>query len=103
MSAQPDSPPPRCRPEVAGLLALLLLTESRRRARFAADGSLVLLRDQDRTRWDRAMIDEGQMIVRACLRRNQPGPYQIQAGICCALGVHPSSVYGRDYDVQEAS
>jgi RNA polymerase sigma-70 factor (ECF subfamily) len=49
------------------------------------------------------MIDEGQMIVRACLRRNQPGPYQIQSGICCALGVHPSSVYGRDYDVQEAS
>ena len=68
-------------PEVAGLLALLLLTESRRRARFAPDGSLVLLRDQDRARWDRAMIDEGQAIVRACLRRNQPGPYQLQAAI----------------------
>jgi len=61
-------------PEVAGLLALLLLTESRRSARFTADGWLVLLRDQDRGRWDRAMIDEGQAIVRACLRRNQPGP-----------------------------
>lgn len=67
--------------EVAGLLALLLLTESRRQARFAADGSLVLLRDQDRGRWDRAMIEEGQAIVRACLRRNQPGPYQLQAAI----------------------
>jgi RNA polymerase sigma-70 factor (ECF subfamily) len=68
-------------PEVAGLLALLLLTESRRLARFTDDGSLVLLRDQDRARWDRAMIDEGQAIVRACLRRNQPGPYQLQAAI----------------------
>ena len=67
--------------EVAGLLALLLLTESRWPARFAADGSLVLLRDQDRAMWDRTMIEEGQAIVRACLRRNQPGPYQIQAAI----------------------
>jgi RNA polymerase sigma-70 factor (ECF subfamily) len=68
-------------PDVAGLLALLLLTESRRRARFAADGSLVLLRDQDRGLWDRAMIAEGLAIVRGCLRRNQPGPYQLQAAI----------------------
>jgi RNA polymerase sigma-70 factor (ECF subfamily) len=67
--------------EVAGLLALLLLTESRWKARFASDGSLVLLRDQDRRLWDPAMIDEGQAIVRACLRRNRPGPYQIQAAI----------------------
>jgi len=67
--------------EVAGLLALLLLTESRWPARFTGDGSLVLLRDQDRARWDRAMIQEGQAIVRACLRRNRPGPYQIQAAI----------------------
>ena len=67
--------------EVAGLLALLLLTESRWPARFAADGSLVLLRDQDRSVWDRMLIEEGQAIVRACLRRNQPGPYQIQAAI----------------------
>jgi RNA polymerase sigma-70 factor (ECF subfamily) len=67
--------------EVAGLLALLLLTESRWPARFAPDGSLVLLRDQDRTSWDRAMIDEGQAVVRACLRRDRPGPYQIQAAI----------------------
>src|SRR2546427_7591999 len=67
--------------EVAGLLALLLLTESRWPARFAEDGSMVLLRDQDRALWDRAMIAEGQAIVRACLRRNRPGPYQVQAAI----------------------
>jgi len=68
-------------PEVAGLLALLLLTESRRSSRTRADGSLVVLGEQDRTRWDRAMIKEGQAIVRACLRRNQPGAYQLQAAI----------------------
>jgi RNA polymerase sigma-70 factor, ECF subfamily len=67
--------------EVAGLLALLLLTESRWPARYSADGALVLLRDQDRSVWDRALIVEGHSIVRACLRRNQPGPYQIQAAI----------------------
>ena len=68
-------------PEVLGLLALLLLTESRRAARTGADGTLVRLADQDRGRWDRELIAEGQAIVRACLRRNQPGPYQIQAAI----------------------
>ena len=68
-------------PEVAGLLALLLLTEARRASRIRADGSLVLLADQDRSQWDRAAIDEGQQIVRRCLVRNQPGPYQLQAAI----------------------
>ena len=68
-------------PEVIGLLALLLLTESRRAARTAPDGALVLLPDQDRTAWDGRLIAEGQALVRACLRRNQPGPYQIQAAI----------------------
>jgi RNA polymerase sigma-70 factor, ECF subfamily len=68
-------------PEVAGLLALLLLTESRRSSRTRADGSLVLLGEQDRTRWDQALIEEGRAIVRACLRRNQPGAYQLQAAI----------------------
>ena len=68
-------------PEVAGLLALLLLTESRRSSRTGPDGSLVLLGEQDRTRWDRALIEDGQAIVRACVRRNQPGPYQLQAAI----------------------
>jgi len=68
-------------PEVAGLLALLLLTESRRRSRARADGSLVLLGEQDRTRWDQALIQEGQAIVRRCLGRDQPGSYQLQAAI----------------------
>jgi RNA polymerase sigma-70 factor (ECF subfamily) len=68
-------------PEVSGLLALLLLTESRRAARTTRAGDLVLLADQDRSRWETGMIAEGQGIVRACLRRNQPGPYQIQAAI----------------------
>jgi len=68
-------------PEVLGLLALILLTESRRAARTSADGSLVLLADQDRARWDGALIAEGQALVRRCLRRGQPGPYQIQAAI----------------------
>jgi RNA polymerase sigma-70 factor (ECF subfamily) len=68
-------------PEVAGLLALLLLSESRRASRLAPDGSLVLLGEQDRSRWDQALIQEGQAILRSCLRRNQPGPYQLQAAI----------------------
>jgi len=68
-------------PEVSGLLALLLLTEARRPARMDAAGVLVVLAEQDRSRWDRAMVSEGQELVRACLRRNRPGPYQIQAAI----------------------
>jgi RNA polymerase sigma-70 factor (ECF subfamily) len=68
-------------PEVMGLLALMLLIESRRAARTSPGGELVLLADQDRSRWDRALIAEGQDIVRRCLRRNRPGPYQIQAAI----------------------
>jgi RNA polymerase sigma-70 factor, ECF subfamily len=68
-------------PEVAGLLALMLLTEARRPARTDVDGALVLLADQDRSRWDRAMIMAGQAIVRQCLRRDQPGQYQLQAAI----------------------
>jgi RNA polymerase sigma-70 factor, ECF subfamily len=68
-------------PEVAGLLGLLLLTESRRPARLRADGSLAVLAEQDRALWDGALIDEGQEIVRRCLRRDQAGPYQLQAAI----------------------
>jgi len=68
-------------PEVHGLLALMLLTESRRPARTGADGALVLLADQDRGRWDRALVAEGRAIVRTCLRWNRPGPYQLQAAI----------------------
>ncbi|MEV7550595.1 RNA polymerase sigma factor [Amycolatopsis sp. NPDC089917] len=73
-------------PEATGLLALMLLTESRRTARTGADGDVVLLADQDRSRWDRELITEGQALVRACLRRNQPGPYQIQAAINAVHG-----------------
>ncbi|MBX7159407.1 MAG: RNA polymerase sigma factor [Acidimicrobiia bacterium] len=68
-------------PEAAGLLALMLLTDARRPARLAPDGSMIRLSDQDRTRWDRALIAEGHALVRTCLRRNQPGPFQIQAAI----------------------
>jgi len=68
-------------PEVLGLLALLLLTESRRSARTDGQGALVLLAEQDRTRWDGELIGEGQALVRTCLRRARPGPYQLQAAI----------------------
>jgi RNA polymerase sigma-70 factor, ECF subfamily len=67
--------------EVLGLLALMLLIESRRVARSSPGGDLVLLADQDRGRWDRELIAEGQAIVRRCLRRSRPGPYQVQAAI----------------------
>ena len=68
-------------PEVLGLLALIVLSESRRPARTDAAGRIVLLADQDRARWDRALIAEGQALVRRCLRRGAPGPYQVQAAI----------------------
>jgi RNA polymerase sigma-70 factor, ECF subfamily len=82
-------------PEVMGLLALLLLIQSRSAARVRPDGTLVLLADQDRSRWDRDLIAEGQAIVRACLRRNQPGPYQIQAAI---NAVHSDAPTAADTD-----
>lgn len=68
-------------PEVTGLLALMLLTEARQPARVGPDGELVLLADQDRGRWDRDLVAEGHDLVRACLRRGRPGPYQLQAAI----------------------
>jgi RNA polymerase sigma-70 factor, ECF subfamily len=68
-------------PEVMGLLGLMLLIESRRPSRTTAAGELVRLADQDRARWDRGLIAEGQTLVRWCLRLNRPGPYQIQAAI----------------------
>jgi len=67
--------------EVMGLLALMLLIDSRRAARISVEGQMILLRDQDRTCWDRDLIDEGQALLRFCLARNRPGPYQIQAAI----------------------
>jgi RNA polymerase sigma-70 factor (ECF subfamily) len=68
-------------PECTGLLALMLLTDARRAARTDDTGQLVPLATQDRAQWDRALITEGHSLVRRCLERNQPGPYQIQAAI----------------------
>ncbi|WP_037630255.1 MULTISPECIES: RNA polymerase sigma factor [Streptomyces] len=82
-------------PEVTGLLALMLLVEARRPAREDADGVLVPLPEQDRARWDRALIAEGQELVRRCLRRNQPGPYQIQAAV---NAVHSDASSAADTD-----
>jgi RNA polymerase sigma-70 factor (ECF subfamily) len=78
-------------PEVLGLLALLLLLESRRAARTTAGGDLVLLADQDRGRWDRDLVAEGQAIVRRCLRLGRPGPYQVQAAINAVHSDAPSA------------
>ncbi|HZE39376.1 MAG TPA: RNA polymerase sigma factor [Stackebrandtia sp.] len=82
-------------PEAWGLLALLLLSHSRRDARVDADGELVLLADQDRSAWDRELIAEGQGLVRQCLRRDTPGPYQIQAAI---NAVHSDAETAADTD-----
>jgi len=82
-------------PEVQGLLALMLLLESRRTARATADGAVVLLPDQDRRLWDRQLIAEGQAIVRQCLACNEPGPYQIQAAI---NAVHSDASRAEDTD-----
>jgi RNA polymerase sigma-70 factor, ECF subfamily len=82
-------------PEVTGLLALMLLVQSRRAARATPEGALVLLADQDRSRWDRELIAEGQALVRRCLQRNQPGPYQIQAAI---NAVHSDTASAADTD-----
>ena len=83
-------------PEVMGLLALMLLIESRRATRATSDGALTLLADQDRGRWNRTLIAEGQSIVRRCLRLNRPGPYQIQAAIN-AVHTDASAARGTDW------
>jgi RNA polymerase sigma-70 factor, ECF subfamily len=82
-------------PEVLGLLALMLLIESRRPARTGAAGDLVRLDEQDRTLWDRALIAEGQDLIRGCLRRDRPGPYQLQAAI---NAVHSDAATAADTD-----
>ena len=82
-------------PEAAGLLALMLLTEARQPARMAADGSMVRLGDQDRSLWDPDLITEGHAMVRACLRRNAPGPFQIQAAIAA---VHTDAASAAETD-----
>ena len=81
--------------EVVGLLALMLLVESRRATRTTSDGDIVLLADQDRSRWNRQLIEEGQALVRLCLARNQPGFYQIQAAI---NAVHSDATSAMDTD-----
>jgi RNA polymerase sigma-70 factor (ECF subfamily) len=82
-------------PEAMGLLALMLLTEARRPARTDAAGELVLLPDQDRSRWDAAMVAEGHDLVRRCLRRGTPGPYQLQAAV---NAVHTDATRAADTD-----
>jgi RNA polymerase sigma-70 factor, ECF subfamily len=84
--------------EVAGLLALMLLTDARRASRVSPHGDLILLADQDRSRWNTGQITEGHEIVRACLRRNQPGPYQIQAAI---NAVHTDAATATETDWQQ--
>jgi RNA polymerase sigma-70 factor, ECF subfamily len=85
-------------PEVAGLLALMLLVQSRRAARTTATGELVPLPEQERGLWDRALIEEGQALVRRCLRRNQSGPYQIQAAI---NAVHSEAASAHETDSRQ--
>jgi RNA polymerase sigma-70 factor (ECF subfamily) len=85
-------------PDVLGLLALLLLTDARRAARTAADGSIVLLADHDRSRWDREKIEEGAALVERALRMGRPGTYQLQAAIAA---VHAAAPRWEDTDWAE--
>jgi RNA polymerase sigma-70 factor (ECF subfamily) len=78
-------------PEVEGLLALLLLHDARRDARVSASGDLVTLEEQDRSGWDRSMIDEGVALLERALRRGVPGPYQIQAAIAACHATAPTA------------
>jgi RNA polymerase sigma factor (sigma-70 family) len=82
-------------PEVAGLLALMLLTDARRQARTTADGELVPLAEQDRTLWDREQIAEGVAVLSAALPRGSVGPYQLQAAIAA---VHDEAPQAADTD-----
>jgi predicted RNA polymerase sigma factor len=81
--------------EVAGLLALMLLTEARRPARTRPDGALIPLAEQDRGRWDRALIEEGSALVSDALRHSVLGPYQLQAAIAA---VHDEAPRAQDTD-----
>jgi RNA polymerase sigma-70 factor, ECF subfamily len=85
-------------PEVRGLLALMLLHESRREARADQAGDLILLDDQDRSRWDRALIEEGSALVRAALGSPRAGPYALQAAI---VAVHAEASTPADTDWRE--
>jgi RNA polymerase sigma-70 factor (ECF subfamily) len=77
--------------EVRGLLALMLLHESRREARATADGDLILLDEQDRSRWNRALIDEGVALVREAFSSAEIGPYAVQAAIAAVHAEAPSA------------
>jgi RNA polymerase sigma-70 factor (ECF subfamily) len=81
-------------PEALGLLALMLLQDSRRAARVSADGELVLLDEQDRSRWDPSRIDEGIRVLDRAAALGRPGPYQLQAAIaaCHAEGADPTTI-----------
>src|SRR6266536_2438186 len=83
-------------PEVAGLLALMLLQDSRRAARQDEAGDLIALEDQDRARWDRAAIAEGLALLDAALRQGESGPYQIQAAIAACHATAPTAA-GTDW------
>jgi RNA polymerase sigma-70 factor (ECF subfamily) len=85
-------------PEVLGLLALMLLIESRRAARTGPAGELVPLAEQDRGLWDRGLVEEGQAVVRRCLRLDRPGPYQVQAAI---NAVHSDAPTAADTDWEQ--
>src|SRR5262249_48979018 len=76
-------------PEPLGLLALMMLHDSRREARLSDAGDLVLLEDQDRTKWNRSFIEDGARLVEQALRMGRPGPYQIQGAIAA---VHAEAV-----------
>jgi RNA polymerase sigma-70 factor (ECF subfamily) len=82
-------------PEALGLLALMVLHDARREGRVDEAGDLVPLEEQDRTRWDRAAIDEGLQLLDAAIRRTQPGPYQVQAAI---VACHATAVRAADTD-----
>ena len=84
VSLMPDEP------EAVGLLALRLASHDRRSARLGPDGSIVLLADQDRGRWDHAMIAEASGLVEGALRRRGAGEYRLQAAIACLHGLAPS-------------
>lgn len=84
-------------PEVGGLLALMLVQHARAAARFDVEGDLVLLEHQDRSAWDRTMLDEGTAVLERSLRRRSPGPYQLQAAIA-SLHSEASSFEATDWE-----
>src|SRR5206468_11999748 len=84
--------------DVAALLALILLTDARRETRVGTDGRLLLLEEQDRSRWDRAEIAEGVALVREALRRRPPGRFALQAAIAA---VHAEALRWEDTDWRE--